>query len=216
MRALMLSLLRHPAAPAPAPLDLSVLLGAQAWGRLPAAVQRRFGATHPDTSYRGELTFRCSTVGRLFAWMSRAFGSPLTPLRADGVAATVCVQRNGRGGVVWERHFNNGSQQTHTVRSTKELHGDAQLYERTDGGLSMSLDVFEEDGSLVFCSRKFFLCWGGWHVPVPSLLSPGVCRVTHTDLGAGLFRFTLSMVHPIWGETFHQSGVFADPLETQA
>ncbi|RYF52847.1 MAG: hypothetical protein EOO29_57410, partial [Comamonadaceae bacterium] len=38
------------------------------------------------------------------------------------------------------------------------------------------------------------------------------CRVAHTDLGAGQFRFTLSMVHPLWGETFHQSGVFTDPV----
>jgi hypothetical protein len=47
--------------------------------------------------------------------------------------------------------------------------------------------------------------------PVPAWLTPGVCRVTHTDLGHGFFRFTLAMVHPLWGETFHQSGVFADP-----
>jgi len=46
---------------------------------------------------------------------------------------------------------------------------------------------------------------------VPAWLTPGVCRVTHTDLGQGFFRFTLSMVHPLWGETFHQTGVFADP-----
>jgi len=38
----------------------------------------------------------------------------------------------------------------------------------------------------------------------------------HTDLGSGLFRFTLSMVHPLWGETFHQTGVFADPVGVYA
>jgi hypothetical protein len=35
--------------------------------------------------------------------------------------------------------------------------------------------------------------------------------VVHTDLGAGRFRFTMSMVHSLWGETFYQSGVFSDP-----
>jgi hypothetical protein len=47
---------------------------------------------------------------------------------------------------------------------------------------------------------------------VPALLTPGTGRVTHTDLGDGLFRFDLDMVHPLWGHTFHQSGVFADPV----
>jgi hypothetical protein len=35
--------------------------------------------------------------------------------------------------------------------------------------------------------------------------------VSHRDLGAGRFRFTLAMTHPLWGQTFHQTGVFADP-----
>ncbi len=83
----------------------------------------------------------------------------------------------------------------------------------------MSLDVFEEQGSLVFRSRRFWLLWGGLRIAVPALLTPGECRVTHTDLadlGPGLFRFTLSMVHPLWGETFHQSGVFADPNSNES
>jgi hypothetical protein len=97
------------------------------------------------------------------------------------------------------------------VRSTKQLDTDGRLFERTDGGLSMALDVFEERGSLVFQSRGFSLVWGRLRLPVPALLTPGTCRVMHTDLGGGFFRFTLSMVHPLWGRTFHQSGVFADP-----
>jgi hypothetical protein len=48
---------------------------------------------------------------------------------------------------------------------------------------------------------------------VPQLLTPGTCRVEHRDEGPGHFRFTLSMRHPVWGTTFHQTGVFADPKE---
>ena len=79
----------------------------------------------------------------------------------------------------------------------------------------MALDVFEEDVTLVFQSRRFFLALGPLRIPVPQWLSPGQCRVTHTDLGGGDFRFTLSMQHPLWGETFHQSGVFTDPLQVE-
>lgn len=203
-----------PAAAAVRHLDLADYVGAAGWARLPAAVRRRFGAGHPDVDYSGRMELRCSAIGRLYAGLSRAFGSPLTGLQAHGLAATVRVRGNGRGGVVWERVFGDSANNA-TVRSTKEPGTGGQLTERTDGGLAMALDVFEEDGSLVFQSRRFFLALGRLCIPVPAWLSPGRCRVTHTDLGGGDFRFTLSMAHPLWGETFYQSGVFTDPLHVE-
>ena len=202
---------RHRDTPEPGarPLDLPARVGAAGWARLPQAVQRRFGTAHADVVYRGHMDLRCSRIGRLHALAARLFGGPLTRVNATGVPTEVGVHDNGRGGVVWERRFHGRG--VRVVRSTKEVGADGGLRERTDGGLSMSLDVFEEDGALVFCSRRFWLVLGWLRVPVPAWLTPGVCRVTHTDLGQGLFRFTLSMVHPLWGETFHQTGVFADP-----
>ena len=127
---------------------------------------------------------------------------------------SVRVFDDGHGGMVWERRFHTaGERAPHVVRSTKQVGADGGLQERTDGGLSMALAVFEERGALVFESRRFALILGRLRIPVPALLTPGTCRVTHTDLGDGLFRFDLDMVHPLWGHTFHQSGVFADPVE---
>ncbi|WP_010458374.1 DUF4166 domain-containing protein [Acidovorax radicis] len=208
----------------PSLLDLPALAGAAAWARLPAAVQRRFGTAHADVSYHGHMDLRCSLIGHVYAALTRAWGGPLTHINTTALPATVNVSHNGRGGVVWERRFHTGADTengtnsgTHhgadrTVRSTKELGTDGTLLERTDGGLAMSLDVLEEDGALVFRSRRFWWVLAGLRIPVPTLLTPGTCRVAHTDLGAGQFRFTLSMVHPLWGETFHQSGVFTDPV----
>ena len=216
-------------------LDLPALVGAAAWSRLPAAVQRRFGTAHADVTYQGHLDMRCSAIGHVYAALARLWGGPLTHLNRHAVPTTVRVSSNGCGGVVWERRFHTHSGSAgdaggdaagnangnatgnergddRTVRSTKELGADGGLLERTDGGLSMSLDVFEEDGALVFRSRSFWWVLGRLRIPVPALLTPGTCRVAHTDLGGGQFRFTLSMVHPWWGETFHQSGVFADPV----
>lgn len=195
--------------PGARPLDLPALVGAAGWARLPQAVQRRFGTAHADVVYRGHMDLRCSRIGRLHALAARLFGGPLTCINAADVPTEVRVHDNGCGGVVWERRFHGDG--VSLVRSTKELGPDGGLRERTDGGLSMSLDVFEEDGALVFCSRRFWLVLGWLRLPVPAWLTPGVCRVTHTDLGQGLFRFTLTMIHPLWGETFHQTGVFADP-----
>lgn len=231
----------HGHSPAPA-LDLPALVGAAAWSRLPAAVQRRFGAAHADVTYQGHLDMRCSAIGHVYAALARLWGGPLTHLNRRAVPTTVRVSHNGCGGVVWERRFHtpstgaaaaevagvngagavgdadgnsnsnsNSNSNGRTVRSTKELGADGGLLERTDGGLSMSLDVFEENGALVFRSRSFWWVLGRMRLAMPALLTPGTCTVAHTDLGCGQFRFTLSMQHPWWGETFHQSGVFTDP-----
>jgi hypothetical protein len=195
-------------------LDIAARVGAEGWSRLPAAVRRRFGAGHPDVAYAGRMELRCSRMGRLYAGLSRIFGSPLTGLQTRGIPALVRVRHNGLGGVVWERVFSAASGQAR-VRSTKEPGPGGELTERTDGGLGMVLDVFEEEGALVFQSRCYFLALGRLRIPIPDWLAPGQCRVTHTDLGGGDFRFTLSMVHPWWGQTFHQSGIFCDPFQGQ-
>ena len=198
------------------PLDLPALVGAAGWARLPAAVRRRFGPGHGDALYAGRMAMRCSPVGRLFALLSRLFGSPLSGVTAGAVPTAVRVHDDGRGGMVWERHFHTAAgRAAQVVRSTKEVGARGGLVERTDGGLSMALAVFEDRGALVFESRRFALILGRLRLPVPALLTPGTCRVVHTDLGDGLFRFDLDMVHPLWGHTFHQSGVFADPVADQ-
>jgi len=189
------------------PLDLSALVGPAAWARLPAAVQRRFAAGHAEATYRGLMDMRCSRLGHVLAWLVKPLRSPLAAANACGVPTTVRVRAVGAG-VVWERHFDDGV--GHVV-STKELGHDGRLQERTRGGLGMALNVFEQDGALVFESHRYFLDLGVLRLAMPRLLSPGTCRVEHRELGDGLFRFTLSMSHPLWGETFHQTGVFVDP-----
>jgi hypothetical protein len=196
------------------PLDLRALLGEQAWFRLPAPVRQRFEAGHPDTVYKGRMMkLECSRVGRCFAALSRIVGAPLTAMRAESVPAVVRVSDDGRGGVIWERRFQASGGDAALVRSTKELGPDGLLFERTDGGLGMALAVFEQDGALVFESRRYELVLGRRRLVVPAFLTPGICRVTHTDLGAGRFRFTLTMDHRLWGRTFHQTGDFVDPPE---
>jgi Domain of unknown function (DUF4166) len=195
---------------AAAPLDFRVLLGETAWHRLPATVQDRFKAGRSDAVYEGSAKLECSWVGRCFAACSRLVGAPLTALRAESVPAVVRVTRDGRGGLIWDRRFEAAGRRASLVRSTKELGPDGLLFERTDGGLGMALAVFEQDGALVFESRRYELVLGRRRLVVPALLTPGLCRVTHTDLGAGRFRLTLTMDHPVLGRTFRQTGDFFD------
>jgi hypothetical protein len=45
---------------------------------------------------------------------------------------------------------------------------------------------------------------------LPDWLTPGELTVTHSDLGCGLFRFTLEIVHPRLGRLLRQSAVFRE------
>jgi len=194
-----------------APLDLAALLGPAAWQRLPAAVRHRFSAGHEAVTYVGTLDLQCSRIGRVFALLSALMGSPLCATQAAAVPASVHVQANGHGGVTWTRRLALPGRAAMQIRSTKARGEGGQLFERTDGGLGMALAVFEQEGSLVFESRRYQWMLGRWRLPVPTLFTPGTCRVSHQDLGQGRFRFTLEMRHALWGRTFHQTGVFTDP-----
>jgi hypothetical protein len=197
------------------PLDLAALTGAAAWQRLSPAIRRRFAAAHHDTVYAGAMDLRASFIGCCHAAAATLFGGPLIAHRASGVPVTVRVQDDGDGGVVWERALAlPGAVAPRALRSTKRLEADGALHECVQGGLSMRLRVTVEQGALVFTSTAYFLRLGRWRCPVPAWLAPGVCRVEHRDEGPGRFRFTLTMTHRWWGETFHQTGVFADPEQT--
>lgn len=200
--------LRRPRRATAAPLHLQELLGAESWARLPAAVRRRFDAHAGPATYRGHMNLHCSRLGRLLAWLAWPLRGPLVPQCALGVPTEVTVAADGQGGVVWSRRMGQ-----RTVESVKRAHPDAGVLERTRGGLAMALDVFEERGALVFQSRHYLWCLGPIHLRLPDWLSPGCCRVEHRDLGAGRFRFTLTMTHARWGATFQQIGEFDDPIQ---
>jgi hypothetical protein len=45
-------------------------------------------------------------------------------------------------------------------------------------------------------------------VTLPIWLSPGITHVEHIDGVEGWFRFTMTVTHPFFGETFYQTGQF--------
>jgi hypothetical protein len=200
----------------PAAVDIAALVGAEAWARLSPAVRRRFACAHraAPVTYSGGMRFRRSSAGLLFALAAMLIGSPLPIAQADDCPTRVAVGDDGRGGVVWARSIHFPGRPPQQVVSTKRMGAGrlrGRLLECVRGGLGMVLDVAERDGGLVFTSRRYFLALGPLALPLPHLVTPGRCTVTHTDAGPGRFRFTLAMRHPLWGETFHQDGLFDDP-----
>jgi hypothetical protein len=78
----------------------------------------------------------------------------------------------------------------------------------------MSLDVYEEAGTLHFVSRAYYfditIPWTRRRVRLvlPLWLSPGTTHVEHIDEADGWFRFTMTVTHPVFGEMFYQTGRF--------
>lgn len=199
------------------PLDLARVVGAPAWSRLTPEVRRRFAPGHQPATYHGALTIRHSWAGALFARVGALLGRPLPLHAGTDVPAEVQVRPDGQGGVVWERWLREPGRAAACVRSTKHTDRDGGVSERTDRLLGMALDVRVEGEALVFESRFYFLATArrGRRLRIPVLLTPGRCRVTHAPAGPGRFRFTLTMTHPLLGETSSQDGIFTDPAEDQ-
>ena len=191
-------------------LDIARLIPAADWASLPAALRRRFGVGHGPARYEGAMDLECSRAGRWFAWLVRPFGGPLPTAPGRAVPVSVDVQSTA-GGVLWSRQLGPAQM----VRSVKSPGPGGTVVERTTGGLGMVLDVSVDAGALVFSSRSFFFAVGPWRVPIPAILTPGQCRVEHRAVDADRFRFTLTMVHPLWGTTSRQTGVFTDMPEHQ-
>jgi hypothetical protein len=185
------------------------LLGPDAWSRLPAAVQVRFGVdahAQDSTVYVGTTLVRASLTGRVLAQLCRCIGTPVAPYIGEDVPMRVRVYR-ADDGIVWERcyAFAHGDC---IVKSTKQFDG-AALVEKLGAGLQMRLRVFEEQGALHFVSDGYFFRIGERSFRVPDWFLPGGTHVTHRDLGAGRFQFTMRTHHPWFGEMFFQDGTFS-------
>jgi hypothetical protein len=186
------------------------VLGTAAWNRLPEAVRERFADTAEAVTYAGAFEIvRASALGRLFAWLGTLFGTPVAPRGGINVEARVRVHPDAQG-VAWDREYLWADGTRHLVRSTKVVDAQGKLTEKLPARLCMPLDTFEEGGVLHFVSRGYFFDLGqGFKLWLPRLLSPGVTHVEHVDLGHGWFRFTMTVMHPLFGEVFFQTGRFA-------
>ncbi|HVR67774.1 MAG TPA: DUF4166 domain-containing protein [Verrucomicrobiae bacterium] len=189
------------------------LLGEPAWRGLAPAIHARFGVKPLPgqvVEYAGRMTaVRASALGRLFGHLCRLIGSPIAPYTGDDVPISVFVQQAPDGaGVVWRREYFFPGRGKVTARSVKKVDGADSLLECFAAGFTMRMRVFAEGGSLHFLSTGYFVRLGRWRLPIPALLSPGQTHVIHADRGNGRFSFTMTVRHPLYGETFFQDGWF--------
>lgn len=207
--------------PLPAPRSAAhdtryrALLGDAAWGRLPAAVRRRFSrklAADQQVIYRGEVVeMSLSRAGYVLAQIGRLVGAPLpfTP-GATGSAVVVVTEAPALGGQIWSRSYPRPGRFPQVIHSAKRFAGPTGLEEYLGLGLVMTLALGEDEGMLVFESRGFAIEVFGRRIGVPRWLSPGRCVIRHRNETDHRFSFTLTLDHPWLGRLAHQVAFFED------
>lgn len=200
----------------PAAVNLHRLLGEAAWQRLPLAVRARFDDRHAEREYQGSFEIvRASLMGKLLAFICRLCNTPVAPFTGRHVPATVNVFPTADGGTAWQRIYQFAGHAPSVVESVKRLDRDGGLIEALPAGLRMRLQVFEREQVLHFLSCGYYFEIGTLRIALPDWLPPGITHVEHIDLGAGWFRFTMTVTHAWLGEVFYQTGCFHAAGDTQ-
>jgi hypothetical protein len=188
------------------------ILGELAWRRLYPEIRARFSrrpAPGAAIRYTGIMHIvELSFMGWLLAQFCRLIGTPLAPYRGNNVPMDIRLEADpALGGVRWIRRYGFGDASVE-VRSTKTRSARQELTEHIGYGFSMRLHLRERRGDLHFVSHAYDLTLFGRRLTIPHWLTPGITTVTHEQLRDDLFRFTLSVDHPVFGRTIYQDGYF--------
>jgi hypothetical protein len=70
--------------------------------------------------------------------------------------------------------------------------------------------VCATDNALVFTSDRYFVDLGRLRAWLPRWLCSGKLTVTHGEIDATRFAFTLDLVHPLLGTLVHQRAIFEE------
>lgn len=185
------------------------LLGEAGWRRLDPAICARFNGRPVHRAFYGLMgTVRLSPGGRVLALITRLFGRALCTSAGRDMVTMIDVGGSGDQAGVWLRRYLMPGGRAFTVRSIKRFDPEHGLLECLGHGIVMELDLDAEPDVLHFTSRAYAFHGAGLHIRLPRALWPGRTRVSHRELGGGRFRFTLSIVHPWFGELVFQEGDF--------
>jgi hypothetical protein len=196
-------------------LRFRALLSDAAWSRLPPAVRRRFSkrlAGGHTVVYAGRVTdMMLSRAGSVLTQLARLIGGPLPTSRDVDVPSVVTVTEDmSSGGQVWTRLYARRGGFPQVIHSSKRFGGPTGLEEHVGCGVGMTLKVYATERALIFKSERYFVDLGRLRVMLPRRLSPGSLTVTHGEIDATHFSFSLELVHPSLGLLIYQRAVFEE------
>lgn len=196
-------------------LRFRALLGEAEWNRLPLPIRRRFSkrlAGGRTAVYVGAVNETwMSRAGWLLAQAARFIGGPLPTSRDVGVPSIVSVTEDmATGGQIWSRLYARQRGFPQIIHSSKCFAGPTGLEEHLGFGIVMALNVAVSDHALVFRSAGYFWRLGRRRLRLPDWAGPGELTVSHGEMGAGRFDFTLELRHPRLGLLIRQSAAFEE------
>jgi hypothetical protein len=196
-------------------LRFRALLTDTEWARLPPAIRRRFskrlagGRTVVYTGRVSEMTM--SRAGMALSQLVRLIGGPLPTSCDVGVPSVVTVTEDiGSGGQVWTRLYARRRGFPQVIHSSKRFGGPTGLEEHVGCGVGMTLKVCATERALIFRSDRYFIDLGRLRICLPRWLCPGDLTVTHGEIDATRFIFSLELVHPLLGTLIHQRAIFEE------
>jgi hypothetical protein len=185
------------------------------WAHLPPAVRCRFSkrlAEGQTVFYCGQVTaITMNRAGIVLTRLARIIGGPLPLSLDEGCVSLVAVTEDRRqGGQVWTRLYVRSNGFPQVIHSAKRFCGPTGLEEHVGCGIGMTLAVSVESGVLRFESQRYFLALGDRRLTLPRWLTPGALLVTHREIDATHFVFTLDIRHPLFGSLLHQSATYSE------
>ena len=196
-------------------LRFRALLRDTEWSRLPPAIRRRFSKRLADgrtVVYAGRVTdMAMSRAGIALAYLTRLTGGPLpTSCDVDVPSVVTVTEDMSTGGQIWTRLYARRRGFPQVIHSTKQFDGPTGLEEHVGCGVGMTLRVCATERALVFKSESYFIKIGSFRVTLPRWLSPGDLTVTHREIDATHFAFSLDLVHSRLGTLIHQRAIFEE------
>lgn len=196
-------------------LRFRALLADAEWSRLPSAIRRRFSKRVEGgrtVVYAGRVTdMMMSRAGAALAQLARLVGGPLpTSCDVDVPSVVTVTEDMSSGGQVWTRLYARRGGFPQVIHSSKRFGGPTGLEEHVGCGIGMTLKICTTERALIFKSERYFVDLGRLRVMLPRPLSPGGLTVTHGEIDATHFSFSLELVHPWLGVLIHQRAVFEE------
>lgn len=192
------------------------------WNKLHPDIKRRFNK-NPEFSkslrYKGILNeLTASFWGKIIAHIAKPLiGGALIPHSDYNFPVDIQVYcKEGLNHVFKHRVYQLNGRKPIEFISHMEQHEDGskrRLREYVGAGLGMFLIPFAKDGDLHFRSDGYFWEIGKLRIPLPSMMSPGKTRLSHTNIGSDKFSIRIDIDHVIFGKMFTQEGTFEEVHE---
>jgi len=175
------------------------------WSRLAPTLKAHYpsGPTHE----RGEMTVEFPPAMRAPWWCLSRWGA-LVDRRGEGIRAE--VRRFPQAGRErWQRTLRYPDGAVRRFDSVWELTPRGHIVEFVNPYLGLELAPWLEGEGLRYRSVAYVLRLGRRQLALPRWLTPGQASIVERAVDAEHYAMDFRLVHPLFGQVFRYSGVFA-------